>query len=141
MHVQLQEAYVKFSGIKQSERIGVVDRIFKQISGGYITGEGGKQGQDTKFHGEFCRLSADQRLQTRSFCIRSLRGFSSTKPLLDAADPVNGIGITGVKNGGLPEPFQCGFRFVQLIVKPAELFVDLGILRPFADQLRQQGLG
>ena len=131
----LQEFDVVFAGGKQRERIGVVGGILEEIFGRVLPANGANSARTRKSAGDFACRPVDQRLYSCGLAYEAWRLRSSPILLLDAADPVDAVGIAGLRTTACSKTFDRGDPFIQLEVCLAELMVDLGILRPFVDQL------
>ena len=82
-----------------------------------------------------------KRLDLRRRRIGRLRGADIAKPLLDAADPIQAVGIARIERNRLAKMRERSFDLVQLETDLAKLMVERGVVRPLLDQLREQRLG
>ena len=113
-----------------------------RYSVGVLPANGANSASTRKSAGNFARRTADQRLDAGGLRIGGFRGFDIAERLLDAADPVDRLSASpGLRTTARRKHSSADSSSFSSTVKLAELLVELGILRPFLDQLRQKQLG
>ena len=123
--------------VEQRQRVGVVGRILEQIFGRRVAGERRVEREHAEIRRRLDRAPPDQRLDLRRRGIGRLGGVEVAEFLMDARRSSTGFrrrcGLSAVAWRKCAER---GLDLVQLEADPAELLLDLAVLRPLLGQLR-----